>query len=96
MKLKWKLHTYTFKPGAYITTETRAIMSVKRGTFVRAVAVRIGETFNGTTPTISVGDGDDLEGYAAETDVGVAAGLKAGNGVFFSAANGKLHGRRHG
>ena len=91
MKLKWKLHQYTFKPGAYVTTETRAIMGVKRGTHVRAVIVRIGETFNGTTPTISVGDGDGLEGYATQDDLGTAAGLKAGNGLFFSAANGKIY-----
>lgn len=92
MELEWKLHKYTFKPGAYNTSEVRDIMGVKRGTWVKAVAVRIGEAFNGTTPTISIGDGDDDEGFAAITDITIATPeLYPGYGVFFSASNGKLY-----
>jgi len=92
MELKWKLHTYTVKPAAYASSEVRDIMGVRRGTFVRAVAVRIGEAFNGTTPTISIGDGDDDEGFVAMADITIASpALYPGNGVFFSASNGKLY-----
>ena len=93
MELKWKLHAYTFKPGAYITTETRAIMGVKRGTFVAGVFARLGEAFNGTTPTISVGDvAGAVDGFMLTTNITYATpGLYAGYGSYFSAANGHLY-----
>ncbi len=92
MKLKWKRHSYSFKPVAYASSEVRVIMGVKRGTFVRAVAVRIGEAFNGTTPTISVGDDTDDEGFVAMADITIGTPeLYAGYGVYFSGINGKIY-----
>lgn len=92
MELKVKVHTYTFKPAVYATTETRKVMSVRRGTWIMDVAVRVGVAFNGTTPTISIGDGIGTTIFATITDVACAAtGLKHGYGAAFSGMNGKLY-----
>ena len=93
MELKWKLHQYTFKPVAYGSGEVKAIMGVKRGTWVKAVAVRIGEAFNGTTPVISVGDDTgDAGGFVAAGDVTEETPeLYAGYGSYFSGSNGHLY-----
>lgn len=97
MKLKVKQHTYTFKPTSYTVSETghpgaRKIMSVRRGTWVMDVAVRVGVLFNGTTPTISIGDGASATIFALTADVAcTATGLKHGYGAAFSGANGKLY-----
>lgn len=91
-KLKVKRHTYTFVPTAYATTETRKVMSVRRGTLILDVAVRVGVAFNGTTPTISIGDAGGATIFALTTDVDCAnTGLKHGWGAAFSGANGKLY-----
>lgn len=93
MELKWKLHQYTFKPAAYGSGEVKAIMSVKRGTWVKAVAVRIGEAFNGTTPTITIGDvAGAANGFVADADVTEETpALYPGYGTYFSATNGHLY-----
>lgn len=92
MELKWKLHQYTFKPTSYVTDEVRAIMGVKRGTLVAAVAVRIGETFDGTV-SITIGDAAGAaDGFVAAADVTEGSlGLYAGYGTYFSGANGHLY-----
>lgn len=96
-KQKIKIHSYTFKPTAYATSETghpgaRKIMGVKRGTWVLGVMLRVGVAFNGTTPTISIGDGASAVGYMTTAQADIEnTGLKAGYGTFFSGANGKLY-----
>lgn len=95
MDLKWKTHEYTFKPTAYDTGEVRAIMGVKRGTLVKAVAVRIGEIFDGGA-SILVGDdvagGGDVDGFVAAGDVTEGTvGLYPGYGAYFSGRNGRLY-----
>lgn len=91
-ELKVKTHTYTFKPTAYATTETRAIMGVKRGTWVLGVSVRVGVAFDGTTPTVSIGDGTGATIFATTAQVDAEnTGLKAGYGTAFSGSNGKLY-----
>lgn len=92
MELKWKLHQYTFKPTAYDTGEVRAIMGVKRGTLVKAVAVRIGELFDGGA-AITVGDAAGAaDGFVAAADVTEGTvGLYPGYGTYFSGANGHLY-----
>lgn len=95
MELPLKIHTYTFKPADYAADEVRKVMSVRRGTWVLAVALRVGEAFNGTV-TIDIGDdvagGGDVDGFMtnAQAAIGVT-GLKAGYGAYFSGANGKLY-----
>lgn len=99
MKLKWKLHTFNFEPTlAQLQTvgpTQYPVMGVKRGTWVRYVAVRIGVLFDGTTPTLEVGDDDDVDGYVDAADVTIGTiGLYPGWGAadgFFRAANGKLY-----
>lgn len=106
MELKWKLHQYTFKPADYTVDETghpgaRKVMDVHRGTLVAFVAMRVGLAFNGTQ-TISIGDGDEAEGFLtiaeAATILG-AGGLVNGAGIHLVtpdtgsgvSANGKLY-----
>ena len=92
MNLKWKRHVYTFKPVDYAVDEVKAIMGVKRGTYVRAVICRIGELFNGTV-TLAIGDGTGAaDGFAATTDITQGTvGLYPGYGTYFSGANGYLY-----
>ncbi len=92
MELGFKLHQYTFKPAAYASGEVRAIMGVRRGTWVKAVAVRIGETFDGGA-AITIGDAAGAaDGFVAGGDVTEGSvGLYAGYGTYFSGANGHLY-----
>lgn len=95
--VKIKRHIYTFKPASYTGDEVKAIMSVKRGTYVMGVSVRVGEVFNGDTdPKIDIGDvAGDTSGFVdstavADVDVGTL-GLYDGYGSYFATANGKLY-----
>ncbi len=91
MDIEMLLHEYTFKPVAYDASETRAIMGVRRGTLVLGAAIRIGEAFDGTTPTIDVGD-TDTDAFIDATDITIGTpALYPGYGAAFSAANGKLY-----
>lgn len=100
MELKWKLHQFTFIPDDYAVTQTDVcVMDVHRGTFVRAVAMRVGTPFDGTTPTISIGDGSDAIGFMTTTEAAAGvAGLKNGIGEYLCTqqsagpnANGKMY-----
>lgn len=96
MELKWKLRKVDFVPAAYGSTETKALMDVHRGTWVKGVMVRTGEAFTGTT-TCEVGDGGNTAGFVAKANFG--AGLRNGTGPYLVApdaglgapANGKLY-----
>ena len=45
---------------------------VKKGTFVHTLGVVVQEAFNGTTPTVKIGDGDDDDGYLDSADIAPA------------------------
>lgn len=101
MELKWKLHQFTYKPAVYTATETPVVMGVKRGTLVRAIALRIGEDFTpGKGETISIGDEDNPVNYMGTDEAGLTVGLKNATGNYLvtqdtagvtDAANGKLY-----
>lgn len=100
MDLEWKVSTFDFEPTAaqMIVTDpvAYAIMGVKRGTLVAAVAVRIGVVFDGTGMSLVVGDdvagGGDIDGFVAAADVTEGTlGLYDGYGAYFSGANGRLY-----
>jgi len=60
MEVKWKLHQKTMifntTDGAY------PIMEIKRGDYIRAIAVRVSETFNNMT-SITIGDDTTADGF---------------------------------
>lgn len=64
MELKWKLHQCNIKWRG--TTGTRIIMDVHRGTLVKAIAVRVGEVFNGIS-ALTIGDSDDATKFGSVT-----------------------------
>lgn len=99
MDLKWKIHKFDFTPDAHETTQTDVcVMDVHRGTFVRAVMLQIGVAFDGTTPTLSVGDDGSAIGFVTTVEAAATAdGLKNGIGAYLNSihaasnANGKLY-----
>lgn len=94
--MELKKHIYNFNPTAaqlvVVGPTSFGIMGVKRGTRIKSVAVRVGVAFNGTGPTISIGDGTGATIFATAAQVACAAtGLKDGYGTAFSGSNGKLY-----
>lgn len=55
----------TFAAGTYTLT-------VPKGCRVTDVVVWVGEAFNGTAPTIKIGDGDDDDGYFTSANIAPA------------------------
>ena len=100
MEIPLKVHTYTFKPTAYNTDEkgatARKVMSVRRGTWILAVALRVGVLFNGTV-TIDIGDKvvdarGDIDGFMTNAQAAIGtAGLKAGYGAYFTSGKSRLY-----
>lgn len=95
MESKVKRHVWNFEPTAaqLVDTDpaTYVVMGVKRGTRILSAAVRIGVLFDGTGPTISVGD-VDVDGLVDELDITMGTiGLYDGYGAYFSGANGRLY-----
>lgn len=95
MELKWKKHIFNFNPTAaqlvVVGPTTFCAMGVKRGTWIMGVAVRVGVAFNGTGPTVNIGDGTGNVFATTAQVIPAATGLKHGYGTAFSGSNGKLY-----
>ena len=79
-------------PAAYATNETFQMWNVEIGELVAACFARIEVAFDGTSPSASVGDGDDVDRFMTTTNLGVATtGLKRGTGAGFTETLGYLY-----
>lgn len=63
-----------FQLGFDTPTGTYTI-PVPAGTFVHVVGTVVSEVFDATTPTLTVGDGDDVDGYLDNTDIALGTAL---------------------
>lgn len=86
---------YNFNPTAaqliVAGPTTFHVMGAKRGTLIMDVAVRVGVAFNGTGPTVNIGDGTGNVFATTAQVIPAATGLKHGYGTAFSGSNGKLY-----
>lgn len=68
-------------PAAYATNETTSIFNVAAGDLIAPNAVRVRTAFDGTSPSASFGDGDDVDRFMTTTEAGIdTTGLKLGRG----------------
>lgn len=83
-----------FVPAAVGTGETTALFSVAAGERVLWCSVRK-EVLAATTTdsTITIGDGDDADGYVAaiDTEAGAVGDLIDGGGAYLAESGGKLY-----
>lgn len=71
-----------------------AVFEVPKQTLVDEVKMQIATAFDGTAPALTVGDGDDADGYFSAADIGVlvaTAGFKSSKKSGQPYAGGKLY-----
>lgn len=91
-KMYWK--TKDFRPAVIGTNETALIFPVAAGWRVIDARVRVVEAWTAaSTPTISLGDGTDVDGYVTDADIDEESVAEyPGNGAFLNLARqGKLY-----
>jgi hypothetical protein len=94
--LKFYFEHYLFKPTAAQLIDTADVVypmfPVKAGQLCARVDCRILVLFDGTTPVMLVGDGDDPDGYMDAGDITEGtAGIYMGKAAFHNAQGGKLY-----
>ena len=93
MELKFfKRSRTSWAPASYTANETFNMWNVAAGDLVGACFARIRTAFDGTSPSASIGDGDDVDRFMTTTNVGVATtGLKRGTGAGLTETLGYLY-----
>lgn len=72
---------FNYRPVAYATTETRELFPVAAGDLVGPVFMNVRVAFDGTTPTLSLGDDGDVDRFMTTTTAAATVtGLKQGIG----------------
>lgn len=79
-------------PASYTGNETTALWGVVAGDLVHAAFSRNRVAFNGTTPTLSLGDDGDVDRFMTTTNMDAEnTGLKRGTGAGFTEVPGYLY-----
>lgn len=84
----------TFQPAAVATDETKALFPIKKGERVLwASAQKLTLAAAATDTTITLGDGDDPDGFIAaiDTEDGAVGDLINGAGAYLATSGGKLY-----
>lgn len=89
-----RLASAYYQPAAVGSTETKALLQVKKGERVLWVHLeRLVLAAGSTTSTIEIGDGTDTDGFVAaiDTEAGAAGDMVAGAGALLANSGGKLY-----
>ena len=92
--VQWRVRSKrAYQPANFNANEAdTAAIRVNVGDVVGAAFCRIRAAYDGTTPTLALGDGSDADGFMTTTNTGATAtGIKLGTGAYTDDTPGKLY-----